>query len=392
MRVLHCFDKYLNSTMNWAYHAITHTPDSQPMIAAPLLVYNQFHNEHFKYFKSEWQWERPGDEWSVSLFQRGIARLFRERYWKNVFDRLKKAPPAIVHAHFAPVGCAVMEWTQKNGLPLMTSFYGTDYERVPFVRPEFLARYQELFRRSALLVCEGEHGASILEKTGCPAAKIRIVPLGIEPETVPFHLRKKTPAQLMLLQAATIVEKKGHLATLEAFKRALNTCPNMHLTIAGEPVDKKIVKTMRQFIAGHGLQHRVTWLDFVDTRQFHRFLGEFDVLIQPSCYAADRDCEGGAPIVLLDAQATGLPVIATTHCDIPAEVLHGRTGLLAPEGDVTMLAAHIERFYWMQNDEYQIFSNEASRHVARHFDIRNTGLRLHELYQTLISHPTSRTS
>lgn len=39
--------------------------------------------------------------------------------------------------------------------------------------------------------------------------------------------------------------------------------------------------------------------------------------------------EGGAPIALLDAQATGLPVLSTRHCDIPFEVEHERTGLLA---------------------------------------------------------------
>ena len=37
------------------------------------------------------------------------------------------------------------------------------------------------------------------------------------------------------------------------------------------------------------------------------------------------DCEGGAPIVLLDAQATGLPIISTKHCDIPDEVSHKKS-------------------------------------------------------------------
>ncbi len=381
MRVLHCFDKYLNSTMNWAYNAIAHTPDTQPVIAAPLIVKNQFYDKRFTYLFSKWQWESPSDEWAVSAEQRGAAWFFRSQYWKKAFSSLKKEPPAIVHAHFAPVGCAVMDLAQKKGLPLITSFYGADYERLPHKWPRFVAKYQKLFESSQLLVCEGEHGASILAKMGCPASKIRVAPLGIEFEKVVFIHREKPANQLMLLQAATFVPKKGHMATLEAFRLAARDCPSIHLTLVGEPVDKNLVKEMRQFIAAHQLENQVAWLDFVDTRQFHRFLEGFDVFIHPSCYADDRDCEGGAPIVLLDAQATGLPVIATTHCDIPAEVLHERTGLLAPERDAATLAAHIERFYRMGNTEYQTFSRNARSHVAQKFDVKNTGQRLRALYE-----------
>ena len=60
----------------------------------------------------------------------------------------------------------------------------------------------------------------------------------------------------------------------------------------------------------------------------------YHVFIQPSCYTATRDCEGGAPLVLLNAQATGMPVITTTHCDIPDEVIHNETGLLTAERDI----------------------------------------------------------
>lgn len=391
MRVLHCFDKYLNSTMNWAYNAIAYTPDTQPVIAAPLIVKNQFYDERFTYFFSKWQWEFPEDEWSFSWRQRGAARFFRNRYWKKVFEKLEKEPPAIVHAHFAQVGCEVMDLAKKRDLPLVTSFYGADYERLPYKWPKFLTKYQRLFEHSKLLLCEGEHGAAILSGMGCPASKIRVAPLGIEIGNIPFHVREKLPGHLNLLQAATFVEKKGYLTTLEAFRLALRNCPNLHLTIAGEPVDKKLVKKMRLYIAEYQLENHVAWLNFVDTRQFHQFLKGLDAFIHPSCYAADRDCEGGAPIVLLDAQATGLPVIATTHCDIPSEVLHERTGLLAPEGDATTLAEHIRRFYFMENSEYQQFSRNARGHVEQNFNVKNTAQKLRTLYETLIPHPSPLT-
>lgn len=369
--------------MNWAYKAIAHTPGTEAVIAAPLVVRNQFYDSNFRFLHSPWQWQHPADEWSFSITQRAVARVFRERYWRYVFDRMEGEKPAAVHAHFAQVGCAVMDQANRKKWPLVTSFYGADYERLPFLRPRYVDLYRRLFETASAVLCEGEHGASVLIKMGCPAGKIHIVPLGIEPQKVPFVRRNKQAGQLRLLQAATIVAKKGHLDTLEAFRLALPDCPGLRLTLVGEKVDKVIVGKMRDFIARNRLESSVEWLDFVDTRRFYAFIEGFDVFIHPSCHAPDRDCEGGAPIVLLDAGAGGLPVIATRHCDIPAEVLHDRTGLLAPEGDVATLAAHIRRFYAMENAEYMAFCLNSRQHVEQHFNVKKTGEMLREVYESL---------
>lgn len=368
--------------MNWAYKAIAHTPGTEAVIAAPLVVRNQFYDGRFGYLHSPWQWQQVSDEWSFSMPQRVVSRVFRDNYWKSAFARVEQ--PVCVHAHFAQVGCAVMELAARKKWPLVTSFYGADYERLPRTRPGYVALYRRLFERASALLCEGEHGASILAKMGCPPDKIHIVPLGIEPRKVPFVHREKRAGQLRLLQAATIVAKKGHLDTLEAFRLALPDCPGLRLTIVGEPVDKNIVGSIDAFIARYGLQGQVERLDFVDTRRFYAFMEDFEVFIHPSCHAPDRDCEGGAPIVLLDAAASGLPVISTRHCDIPAEVLHEQTGLLAPERDVAALVAHIRRFYAMNHTEYETFCRQARQHVELHFDVKRTGELLREVYDKLL--------
>jgi len=46
----------------------------------------------------------------------------------------------------------------------------------------------------------------------------------------------------------------------------------------------------------------------------------------------DGDCEGGAPVSLIEASASGIPVVSTVPCDIPQEVKDGLTGRLLPEG------------------------------------------------------------
>ena len=57
--------------------------------------------------------------------------------------------------------------------------------------------------------------------------------------------------------------------------------------------------------------------------------------------AANGDGEGGAPVILLDAQASGMPIVASTHADIPEYVRDGKSGLLAGERDVEGISERI---------------------------------------------------
>jgi glycosyltransferase involved in cell wall biosynthesis len=64
--------------------------------------------------------------------------------------------------------------------------------------------------------------------------------------------------------------------------------------------------------------------------------------LQHSLVAPDGDSEG-SPVSVMEAQLSGLPVIATRHAGIPEVVQEGETGLLVDEGDVQAMAAAIAR-------------------------------------------------
>ena len=65
-------------------------------------------------------------------------------------------------------------------------------------------------------------------------------------------------------------------------------------------------------------------------------------MLLPSITAQNGDTEAGAPVAILETQATGLPVISSYHADIPEVVVDGKSALLAPERDVGTLAKHLE--------------------------------------------------
>ncbi|MFN0035008.1 MAG: glycosyltransferase family 4 protein [Saprospiraceae bacterium] len=388
MRILHLFDLYLPHTMNWAWRLMRATPQVEQWVAAPWMLRNEYSSPDFRFFTRPLQkttgW-LPPDEWQAEWFSANLIRA--EKHWPMyqnwLFRQLKNKRPDVLHAHFAPVGCHYLTMAQGLNIPLVTSFYGFDYERLPFQKPAYRERYRQLFRSAAAITTTGELSAKLLERQSCPPEKIIPIPLGISPTEFPFLERKKTSGQLRLVQVATVTDKKGHLDTLAALQIALQNCPNLQLTFAGERQDKNLFQKIKNFIKANDLAQNVTLLDFLPHGDLPRFLGQFDAFIHPSRTTANRDCEG-APVVILEAQATGLPVISTHHADIPRQVLHGQTGLLAPERDPVHLAAHIKRLYHMDNDEYQQMSRAARAHVEQHFDVERTGEKLASLYSAII--------
>jgi colanic acid/amylovoran biosynthesis glycosyltransferase len=291
----------------------------------------------------------------------------------------------IIHCHFADVAWDFYKVPLKTKKKLVISFYGWDYEKLPYTKPEYHQRFNTLFRQAVALICEGKHGFKTLVKLGCPSDKIHVVHLGVEPEKIPFHKRDKKRNELKLVQIASFTEKKGHIYTVKAFAKALKTCPDLELTLVGDIRDLGVKDVVERFIQEQNLAQKIQILDFVSNDMLHEFLKDYHVFIHPSCYAQDRDCEGGAPIVLLDCQATGMPVISTRHCDIPEEVIHNKTGLLAAEKDIFQLALHIERFYEMENLEYQEFSKAASLHVWENYNVEQSAAHLRAIYDHLLS-------
>lgn len=392
VRTLQLFSSYLPEAENWCYRLLAALPDTEVRIGAPCFVPGAP-------FGTGWR-RAPGV--SVGLFSRAIGSLdsgnkalrLMSRGLYGLVHRLYAyhpghglGAPQLMHSHFATNGWFYRRIQRRLEIPHVVSFYGFDYERLPFTRPVWVSRYQQLFRFADRFICEGSHGASLLESNGCPPEKISVIRLGVDPEKVLMTRRRKAGNELRLVQVARMTEKKGHTVALEAFARALGSCANMYLTFVGTGTtdeDGTIPAELRRIVQREGLASRVSFVERVEFSGLYEFLQDFHLLIQPSHYSRNRDSEGGSPVVLLDAQATGMPVVATTHCDIPEAVVHGETGFLSPERDIVSLSSHIRRFYEMRQDSYDRFALQARRHIEREYDIRESGRRLRQIYEALL--------
>ncbi|MGK0173945.1 MAG: colanic acid/amylovoran biosynthesis glycosyltransferase [Ulvibacter sp.] len=391
IKILHLFNSYLPETENWSYNLIQNLLDTEIHIGAKNYLKKNFYNSRFHFIDNYFD---ELNKMNRQLGKRKPSDILKKLAIKTIpfifgkvdqlfIDYGRKTKVELIHAHFADIGWEFRRVAQRLKVPLVISFYGWDYEKLPYTKSVYRERFEKLFEIADGFICEGVHGAAILKKYGCPEEKIFVVHLGVQPKEIPIIKREKLPNSLKLVQIASFTEKKGHQYAIEALAKIVKECPNIELTFIGNDNEPMRREKLEQQVEAFNLKDKIRFLPPVDYKNLYRTLADYDVFIHPSCYAADRDCEGGAPVVLLDAQATGMPVIATTHCDIPDEVIHNKTGFLSQEKNVEELVEHIKKFYKMDNTLFQIFANQARNHIEQNYNIKTSAIQLLKIYNKI---------
>jgi colanic acid/amylovoran biosynthesis glycosyltransferase len=287
----------------------------------------------------------------------------------------------LLHAHLGWEGARVIQLKRRLRVPLITSFYGRDASMLPRVL-YWRVLYGRLFRHGDLFLAEGSAMARTLEKLGCPPERIRVVHLGVDLDKIPFSERRPAAdGDLIGLIAASFREKKGIPYALDSVAEVAHRWPRLRLRIIGDGPMRGVIENR---VAQPDLKGRVDLLGYVDYSRYLEELKRAHFLLSPSVTASDGDCEGGAPVCLLDAQASGLPILATTHCDIPEATVPDRSALLSPERDLDGLTRNLEHLL-AHPENWPEMGRVGRAHVAAEFDIRRQAERMAEIYDEALS-------
>ncbi len=325
-------------------------------------------------------YERPHLEQFLNRVGRRVLGYYPAFYWQ-----LKRRGARVLHAHFGLEGHYALALAHAAGVPLVTTFYGYDLSLLPATQPEWKRRYAKLFAEGARFLVEGSHMRRQLVALGCPPPKVRVQHLGIRVDDFPYRPRpRRAGAPLRVLAAGRFSEKKGFVYAIEAFARFLASGGRGTLTFIGDAksedeAQQHTKRALLDAVQQHDLAAHVTFRGLQPHRALIGAYYDHHVFLSPSVHASDGDNEGGAPVTLIEASATGLPVVSTTHCDIPEVVRHEVTGLLAPERDAEALARHLFTLF-----ERPALAEEMGRraheHIAAEYDARQQGQALERVY------------
>lgn len=184
---------------------------------------------------------------------------------------------------------------------------------------------------------------------------------------------------MRILFVGRLVEKKGILEAIAAFAQARQRCPNIQLRIVGDgPLRERVAQT----IIINDVMESVVMLGQRPHAEVVHEMSQAHLFILPCRTAADGDKEG-IPNALMEAMASGLPVLSTHHAGILECVEEGVSGFLASEGDVDELATGL--IWLVQHPERWSDMGRAGRaKIEAEFNRDIQAQRLLALYEEII--------
>lgn len=280
--------------------------------------------------------------------------------------RLKTLRPDVLHTH-NPQAHLHGAWAAK--LARVPVVVHTRHGQNRADRPALAMLSRVATAWTARFVAVSEAAARMSrEREGVPASKLMVIRNGIDLERFPAPERWPSLPRGRAVTVGRLDPIKDHATMLRAVRLAADRIPGLRLDIVGDGPSRQDLEALR---AAFGLDDRVSFHGY--HADVMPFLSGADVFVLSSL-------SEGISIALLEAMASGLPVIATDAGGNREVILDGRTGHLTPVGSAEALADAIVR---LESDPGAIERmGRASRlRIEKEFSLQHVVARYEEIYR-----------
>lgn len=243
---------------------------------------------------------------------------------------LRQEKPGVILCYFGDIAMRILPVAKAAGIPVVAYLHG-----------DFLFVSNRWYRWSlcrchcdfAAIVVVTEAERRWLLANGVPADKLHVIPCGAPTEV--FRPRPGKPAgRVRIAMASRLVDEKGCHYAVEAFSRIVADLMGVELHVYGDGPERN---NLQQQVDRLGLNGQVFFHGYVGEQQMAETLPFYDIFIQHSLR------KEGSPVVIAEAMACGLPVVATSVGGVVDQVIDGKTGFLVAEHDVDGMAAAMRR-------------------------------------------------
>src|SRR5438045_3816036 len=240
-----------------------------------------------------------------------------------------------VHAHFAGMAARTAFWIGKF-FPITFSF--TAHANDIFTPRDFEIGLDKLVGAASAIITETDYAKKFLqERFPKRADRVHRIYNGLD--LAPFVRANFSSASPTIVAVGRLIDKKGFADLIQACRLLVERGKSFRCQIFGEgPLEEKLRRQIEEL----KLQNCVELPGPKPQHEIRKYLAAGTVFVLPS--VVDR--EGGMdnlPTVVMEAMATGLPVISTWIGGIPEMVIDNETGLLVSAGDAGGLADAIEK-------------------------------------------------
>lgn len=207
-------------------------------------------------------------------------------------------------------------------------------------------------------------------KYNLDAERTAYIANGVEPRFFIGREYRETDA-LRLLYAGTWLDQRGIFYIREALRKLAPRFPKLTMTFAGCAVPAEEIETF----FGEELKSCVVVRPVIAAERMPELYAEHDVLLFPSLME-------GLPSVLLEAMATGMPVITTETCGMSDVVEHGYNGLLVAPANAAAIEGAVERL--ATSAELRQKLGETARETMKRYPWERAGTQLEALFMRVL--------
>lgn len=290
-----------------------------------------------------------------------------------VFGKVRRAiarhRPDIVHVHeplIPPVSWAAVRSAKALGIPIVGTFhahYPDGCYHYRLFEKALNPFFEKLDARIAVSPTAAHTAAEYFP------ADYRVIPNGVDVERFRPAGDSRNPNEILFVGRPD--GRKGLPALLQAFPRVLKRCPDARLVIIGSRPEQ--VKLPKPLLSSVELR------SVVDEREIVRAMHSASLLCAPSTGAESFG------IILIEALAAGLPVLASEIPGYRAVITPGHDGMLAPPGEPDVLADTLANL--LQDGELRTRLSRAGLNTARRYDWPNVVGEVEAVYETVSSRP-----
>jgi glycosyltransferase involved in cell wall biosynthesis len=250
-------------------------------------------------------------------------------------------PVDLFHVHWPlPSGFGAWAASLLRNKPFVTTVYGGEAYIASHTGMTWLLR--ALLQRSSATVAISRATARALSESGAVSSPVEVIPLGVN--TSVFHPPESrngpgNDCPFHILAVGRLVERKGFEYLVKAMPAVLAKHPNTSLRIVGSGPNES---SLRALIEENHLDRAVTLSGSVPYAEVPGLYRQADLFMLPAIVDAQGDTEGQG-VVVLEAMASRVPVVATRVGGITDMIQSGENGFLVEPKHSTELAQAIQR-------------------------------------------------
>lgn len=297
---------------------------------------------------------------------------------------LKNKVYDLIHAHYPIALLHIL----NHHVPLVLTLHGIIWEEKKFVKNRYVNFFYHDYNTHVIkkILSEIDGFVAIspyvihkLTEAGLPLNQNKIYQINNSISTAYLNINNSLEEHI-IFYPAKISELKNQRAAIEAIKLLKERCKQIKLIFSGIP-DKQYLKSVLDEVKSNGLTDYVEYVGVLNREQMLDYYKKASIVMLLSYQETQ-------PMVILEAMAAGIPVIASNLQSISSIIEHGTTGYLVDPNDFESISAYIIALIENKNKRILMGFN-AKEKALKYYNPHLAAEKTIEMYKSVLRKRTS---